>query len=92
MSNNKPPLLDHCKVYWDTFRMFGEQTMIRWHMTIPGMPPYRGAPGPMPNVEEDIITPGYDTDQLMYDPEKVVEVNDKLLDFLDGVYKDNCLY
>jgi len=93
MSFYRPPLIDHVKIYWDTYNMFGEQMMMYWHQTIAGMPPYRGPPGPPPTyTQQDIQAPSYDTNDDMYDPETNVVVHDELLDFLDKVYKDNCIH
>lgn len=96
MSFHRPPLIDHNKIYWDTYHMFGEQQMIYWHQTIPGMPPYRARPPPQArpppyyDPHDSICTPTYDTREPMYDPEKTVEINNSILQFLDQVYKDSC--
>ena len=37
------------KIYWNAYHMFGEQQMMHWHRTIPGMPPYRGIPSGPPH-------------------------------------------
>lgn len=85
MSFHRPPLLDPVKVYWDTYRMFGEAVIIHWHQTIPGLPPYQGPPPPM----DSPITPAYDVDEVMYDPE-APSIDQNVLSFLDQVYKDTC--
>ena len=94
MSFHRPPLIDHNKIYWDTYHMFGEQQMIYWHQTIPGMPPYRGIPPGPPTHQQpyyyDIPTAPYDTKEEMYDPEKPQGVNNEVLNFLDQVYKESC--